>query len=178
MTPRRLPFGVQSSRSRSPTGSIRSPPGPATAMPARKASTTGAALDGANSQLDRVTESTSGSPAAGRGAIAQGIRTARAPGDEATRTPLAPCPKRTVAVTASCTSEEAPGPRLSRAGCAVKETGAPGWSVASPKPTSSGRLERFFTVTVCDDVQPVPVARPNATVAGRTASSAVDAAPG
>ena len=59
MTPRRLPLGVQSSRSRSPTGSICSPPEPDTAWPARNASTAGADFDGANSQLDRLTESTS-----------------------------------------------------------------------------------------------------------------------
>src|SRR3954471_19931208 len=178
MTPRRLPLGVQSSRSRRPTGSIRSPPEPGTAWPARNASTAGADFDGANSQLDRLTESTS-ARSAGRGSIAQGIRTARAPRAETTTTPLAPSPNWAVAETLSCTLEDAPGPRLRWAGCAVNETFAgPGWSGTSPNMTSSGLAERFLTASVWEDDQSVPPSRPKATVAGSTDSSAVDAAAG
>src|SRR4051812_27563666 len=176
MTPRRLPLGVQSSRSRRPTGSIRSPPEPGTAWRARNASTAGADFDGANSQLDRLTESTS-ARFAGRGAIAQGIRAARAPRAETTTTPLAPSPSSDVGETLSCTLDDAPGPRLRWAGCAVNETLAgPAWSGTRPNPTSRGLVERFFTVSVWEDDQLVPPARPKAKVAGATESSVVAAA--
>ena len=52
----------------------------------------------------------------------------------------------------------------------------PGWSGTSPNTTSSGLVERFLTVSVWEDDQSVPPARPKATVAGSTDSSAVDAA--
>src|SRR5215208_7169978 len=178
MTPRRLPLGVQSSRSSRPTGSICSPPEPGTAWPARNASTAGADLDGANSQLDRLTESTR-ARSVGRGAIAHGIRAARAPRAETTTTPLAPSSSSAIAETLSCTLEDAPGPRLRWAGCAVNETfTGPGWSGTSPNPTSSGLLDRFLTVSVWEEDQPARPARPKATVAGSTESSAVDAAAG